>query len=744
MHKTTLPRWQMTDLLFSVFVLLILVLYTYGILLKAPYSGFYFGTSDGRITDIYDTRQEPSLQSGDILIRIGDVSWADYRRDGRVSFFKNNEAGDIVNIVVIRNGAELTIPWKFPGFSEDQFNKRFFNIWGLAYIFWFFGSLGQLLIRPKDARWWLFIFANYLTALWLIFGSLSSWHIWESSILLRVTTWLLLPVYLHLHWVFPRPFKELPKMAWGLFYAVCLIFAIAEVAQFLSRNSYTLAFLVALIGSIALEITHFIKQGSQRRDVLLLILSIFIAFVPSIGLGVLAMIGAIPFLGPVALFSLPFMPLAYFYVIYRRQLGGLEVRINRFISLYGFMILFGTILSMLAVSLANMDLKPEAWIFLNAVLLLITAVIGITAFPAFQAFVEKRFLGIKVPYQNLQEIYSNRITSSTSLSCLLQILGDEVFPSLLVRQYAFMQASNGNLKVLLAKNVNIEELPNEAGMDELTSPAGTSPANGWIRLVLPLKVGDRFIGFWLLGQRDPDDHYPQVEIPILQSLANQTAIALSNILHAEQLRRMYQSDIERNEKERMRLALELHDSILNELAVLRTSLSEASLPPQFQISYEEVTSRLREIVRDLRPPMLMYGLAPAINELADNLMERSGDRVSIKVEIQTGEERLPQNMEQHLFRIVQEACENSLRHAQPKNITIRGVLTSQKMDLTLEDDGKGFEPQLDLGNLIANNHFGLAGMLERALLIGAEIDIRSSQNTGTNINIRWSNHSDGN
>jgi signal transduction histidine kinase len=52
---------------------------------------------------------------------------------------------------------------------------------------------------------------------------------------------------------------------------------------------------------------------------------------------------------------------------------------------------------------------------------------------------------------------------------------------------------------------------------------------------------------------------------------------------------MYQSDIERNETERMRLALELHDSVLNELAVLRNNIDDAGLSPQFQTSYEEVT-----------------------------------------------------------------------------------------------------------------------------------------------------------
>jgi len=57
----------------------------------------------------------------------------------------------------------------------------------------------------------------------------------------------------------------------------------------------------------------------------------------------------------------------------------------------------------------------------------------------------------------------------------------------------------------------------------------------WVRLMLPLKVGEDVLGFWLFGRRDPDDFYSQEELPILKSLADQAAIALSNILQTERL-----------------------------------------------------------------------------------------------------------------------------------------------------------------------------------------------------------------
>ncbi len=747
MQKNVSSRWQLNELPFSALVLFILVWFTYGILFKAPYSGFIFNNSNARVVEIYTPQQGLTLEPDDVLVQIGPIAWTEYKSDARLEFFEGNKDGDIVDILINRDGTEMTIPWKFPGFNREEFNSRFYNIWGLAYIFWFFGAAVQLLIRPKDERWWLFITANYLTGFWLILGSLSAWHLWESSILLHAVTWLLLPVYLHLHWVFPRPLKKLPKAAWILIYFIGLAFAIAEFVQLLPRTWYALAFVLTLLGSILLEVVHFIRQADQRREVIFLAISILMAFAPSIGIGFLVLNGTTPYLAPAALFALPFMPLAYFYVIYRRQLGGLEIRVNRFITLYAFLILFGTSLLTLIVPTTNLDIEPQTWIFLVILLMMLTAFIVITGFPAFQAFVEKRFFGIKLPYQNFQETYSSRINLSTSISDLLQLLNDEVFPSLLVRQFVFTQFANGQLTTLLSKDVSQEKLPGNNDINKLSSQAGIylstiSPPYDWVRLILPLKVGDRFIGFWLLGRRDPDDSYPQAEILILQSIANQTAIALSNILHAEQLRKMYQSDIERYEKERTHLARELHDSVLNELAALRTSLDEVSVSSKFEASYEEVTHRLREIVSELRPPMLMYGLIPAINELADNLMERHSDKIKIKVDIQTSHERLPENIEQHLFRIVQESCENAIRHAKAKNITMFGALAPKSINLTIEDDGTGFDTRLELSSLITNNHFGLAGMIERVHLIGAEINIRSSIGTGTSIHIAWAEKSD--
>ncbi len=744
MKKDLTDRWNVSEFFLSLSVLFILLFFTYGIFGYAPYIGFRFNPPDGKILAVYiQGKNEPTLKEGDVLVRVGANSLDDYHADNRLAFFKGIKPGDTINVVVNRNGTELAIPWVIPGFNQLEFNIRFFNIWWLAYIFWVVGFAAQLLLRPKNSTLRrLFIAAFYLMGLWLIFGSISAWHLLEGSILMHVAAWLLLPVYLHLHWVFPKPLRLPQKWLGYFFYAVCLLLAIAELFQIPPRGFYALGFLLAMAGSAVLLGVHFFRQPDQRRDLALVLTATLLVVIPLISFSISDIASKI---APLAFLALPLMPLAYFYTIYRRQLGGMELRANRLISVYSFLILIGAALPLLIRPITLIDTTLENMILLIIGITVLIVIASIQIFPSFQSFLEQHLLGIKLPYQNLQESFSSRIAASTSINDLLLLLENDVFPSLFIRQFAFMQTSNGSLKALLAKNVSAEEMPDEGRISQLVERSGKfipalSSDDEWIRLILPLKAGDSFIGFWLLGRRDPDDYYPQAEIPILQSIANQTAIALSYVLQAEHLKSIYQDGISQYEDERMRLALLLHDSILNELAALRMNLDEAEVTPAFQKAYQKLTSQVREIIFNLRPPMLEYGLKPALEEMAGTLTERNQGKIEIIVKIETDDSRYQiRNMEEHIFRMVQEACENAVRHAQAKIVQITGRLLEDEISLSVEDNGNGFETKDGLGidTLVKQKHFGLAGILKRAQLIGAEASIHSNLGIGTHIQVTW-------
>ncbi len=734
-------------ILIPLVVLALLVLFTYGYLFAAPYSGIYFNPYSGRIVQLFVPGDAlPTIQIDDRILSIGPVSWDSYQDDRKVAFFENVQPGQLVEIVVERNGQQIAINWRFPGFNQQEFQFRFFNTWWLAFTFFLLGLVVQFFLRPKDVRWRLLISANYLTSIWLIAGTLSSRHIWESSIILRAITWLMLPVYLNLHWVIPQSLRKVPSFFWIIFYFLGSILAVSEFLQLLPGSAYLLGFLLMLVGSIILLIIRFVRQPTQRLELGLLAVTILIALAPTIVLAIFGLSGSIPNLGGVALLALPLMPGAYIFIVYRHQLGGLELRANRLFSIYTFLVLLTTILLPLISMAQYLSLSPESVPFLAVALSVLTAYVSIRIFPAYQVFVEKNLLGIKLPYQKLAETYSARITTSPSLKSLLNLIEGEILPSLLIRQFVFLNVEGHSPKLLLIKGLTIEQALSGCDFTGLIAASGSyRPASvlnhqqpcPWAYLVLPLKVGESVLGFWLFGRRDPDDFYSSSEIPIFQSLANQTAIALSNILQTERLRALYLANVDRYEEERLHLALELHDSVLNQLAVLQMNLDSPS--QKFQDAYDGLAERLREIVSDLRPPMLNYGLEPAIRELAENLVERDSESVQVDLDLKNDGTRYPPKTELHLFRITQEACENALRHAQARKIKISGTLYTQEIHLDLEDDGVGFEAgeNLQLDALLANKHFGLAGMIERAAIIGAEVRINSTPKTGTHIQVLW-------
>jgi signal transduction histidine kinase len=266
------------------------------------------------------------------------------------------------------------------------------------------------------------------------------------------------------------------------------------------------------------------------------------------------------------------------------------------------------------------------------------------------------------------------------------------------------------------------------------------PSFPWVRLILPLRLGNQLHGFWLLGRRDPDDFYSQQEILTLASLANLTAIALSNILQTERLTSMYQANINRYEEERVSLARDLHDSILNELAALPIRSDAPVFSPSFQDAYDRISDHLREITHHLRPSMLSFGLKLALEDYAENLRQRNTHSVEIQTDVQAdGDYRYPLMIESNIYRIVQEACENSLRYAHGTKLSISGNLTETQIDLRISDDGVGLDPDtsLNFNDLLTHRHFGLAGMHERASVIGAELHIVSKPDEGTQIHLTW-------
>jgi len=211
-------------------VLAFLAVFTYASFMKVPHVGFDF--SNQVIMDFYAPSSPGSLQVGDKLLVVDGVDMDAFYDDLRLDLLKNVRPGETVSIIVERGTEKYEVDWLIPGMTRASLLERFVGIWWLPYVFWAAGTVTLLFIRPKDNRWGLLIAFNYLNAIWIGVGNgPSRWHIWHSGLILGAVVWLCLPVYIHLHWEYPKPIKPLPRIIWIAFYILSGALAVAEWFQ---------------------------------------------------------------------------------------------------------------------------------------------------------------------------------------------------------------------------------------------------------------------------------------------------------------------------------------------------------------------------------------------------------------------------------------------------------------------------------------------------------------------------------
>jgi signal transduction histidine kinase len=745
------------EIAISILIFAVVCFYSYVYFFKIPYLGFYFGPN-GQLTTVF-VRPAPgeSLQPGDFLTEVGSTTWDSYENQIYRPLFGEYQAGDPVSLTIRRDNHEIPITWILPGPNRGEFLFRLSTAWWLAFVFWLAGTATLFLVRPKDSRSRLLAAFNFLLAVWLAAGYVSALNVEEGTLVLVISSWILLPVSWHLHWDFPKSLRRLSGYMWVVIYLVSAFVASMILFNRLPVDFLYIALILSGIGSLGLLVAHVIYQPRQRRQIGVLLAGLMVACIPGVIYSFLRIFNLDSFiLSRFSAFALLVVPVAYFYIIYRRQLGGLELRASRLLSLLIYVILLLTAFAAIATLIDAYFVEPHSSILTGTLLAVLAGMITALAYPTFERWIEYHILGMPLPPTKMVEAYTARITTSLEMDRLVHLIRDDVLPSLLIRQAALLRLEGSDSSIgspvdarIFTLDVKDSQLPRPEEISILLADAGkirpfrrdndNDILFPWVRLVLALTVEGHPVGLFLLGRRDPDDIYSASEIPTLQALADQTALALSNIEQAERLHTLYQADIERQEAERNRLAFELHDGVLGQLALLSMHMDKGSSSEQFSVAYQTTVQRIREIIIGLRPAMLDFSLPSALNELVDEASDRITGGAEIELNLLPSDARYPPEVELHLFRIVQQACQNALQHAEAQRICIRGYFEPEKVELLVEDDGKGFamDKDPDLSWLLASRHFGLATMHERAALIGARLQIVSHPRQGTQVRLVW-------
>ena len=255
-------------------------------------------------------------------------------------------------------------------------------------------------------------------------------------------------------------------------------------------------------------------------------------------------------------------------------------------------------------------------------------------------------------------------------------------------------------------------------------------------IYVPLVVQGRTIGVLIAHDKlGHDPRFGDDDVRLAEALAARAAIAvdLSQRVSRDTVRRV----LEAQELERARLARELHDetgqaltSILLGLKPLEQSVTTDAARAAVAALRERVVATLQDVRRlavELRPSALDdFGLVPALERLAAGY--RDGAGIDVELEAQLGDERLPATVETALYRIVQEALTNVVKHADARRVSIVLMRRNGAVTTVVEDDGRGFDPREPREDAL-----GLVGMRERLALVGGRLRIESGAEGGTTV-----------
>jgi signal transduction histidine kinase len=218
----------------------------------------------------------------------------------------------------------------------------------------------------------------------------------------------------------------------------------------------------------------------------------------------------------------------------------------------------------------------------------------------------------------------------------------------------------------------------------------------------------------------------------------------------KELRILSNQLLSKEEKERKRFARELHDgigqaltaikfSVENSLRELRKTPNHPELSPLEAVIplTQKTIEEVRTIVQDLRPAILDdLGIIATITWFCREF-QKVYVNIEVKKDIDILEQDIPSPLKTVIYRILQEALNNVAKHSRARKIQLGLKKKDSRIELTVHDNGRGF----DFGKVIAlkasRRGFGLASMRERAELSGGRFEIDSSAGRGTTIHVRW-------
>lgn len=719
------------------------------------------------VTEVAD--EASGLRPGDIIVAVNGRPV----QSGNLPLPLSTSFSEVSEITFrLAQGEEVKVPYREPG-REELMQRLVFSL--VALLTWGVSAPVILFATPfnKDA-WLIGLVLIGLSLSLLAFGGFN-----ENVPGTRQLFWLVTPIsalgFAHLGFRTRFGLEDrlpllLQYVLYGLYVAGAGVFLLAMIEIFFlfpagSSIQLLLGFSLAetivyflalclIMNPVALLLRYrALSMTYQQKQARFLMVFTLIAITPAV-IDVLARDAIIPILPTIAMIAL--IPASYGYVVYRKDFLSLDVFMSR------------TIIWLLAAVLFVLVYLALAWVFLRvwrqdamSPVISLIPISGAIAVTVGLLRPLRHLVGLLIfDSQQLFQFYLDRFTANLAISpqkeTLIEVIS-QMAAQVFVRQVAYLLPLNGAMHLVHGVRTEpIEPLPlslfNFSRPYLVHAQVNTPPLPirsllpEWVALVIPLVVRDKLVGVLFLGKPVPDSYFTGQQYEFLKKAANIIAISTETISLFESSLSMSLELQHIRDKERARVASELHDDPLQRITFLTTALNKIIVELEAQqlsqwagqirktvAGLQEVARRLREICAGLNPPVLQQGAEWVVREVVYGFQQRNWADIRLHVKVPV-ELRLQEAQMFALYHILLESLNNIWKHAEAKTVQVSLTYTEGQLQLTVEDDGKGCNLESDrLANLIRNNHFGLAGMHTWARNVGGELTIvpKPVTHTGT-------------
>lgn len=620
-------------------------------------------------------------------------------------------------------------------------------------------SVFLLRLRPDDKSATVLIYLLLLTGVCYISASLSAKHAPFGRQVFSGVFLMLPPLFLHFVYNYFEKEKKIwfaKKIVFSLYGFNFVMFvaslislsfrSISEAEVLLATFFINMVIILALLGKGLV----YLKKDEQQNTVKGLLLAIGLSAAPFVlfySLPVL-IIGKWVLPAELTVSFLFALPIVFFYLMATDQLFQLQFSIER-LKYFGLFALLPSFFMMIVYN--QLIHHSSKWAEL-VVLFSVVYIIVLATFYIKEWLDRKWRAKLRMQKHFYQEsLYriSEQLKKQRTVEGVMYCLEKELQEILDVEKIDMMQSINEppSFKYNQAHWANIVKKINSA-------PLSIGRVIEHRSLFVVFIGSFRQTPLWLLGKKKRPISFRTEQKDWLSTVVYYTSMTIENMLKVEELlqelgrlkekehsisftRLMFQW----SERERKKLAIDLHDTLLQDLILLRKKVETLRIQ---HMCVEDIKKRLndmeeeildvidvtREICHELRPPFLsQMGLKQAITQLIDRFHLRTNIKVEWNVHIQV---KLGEEQELAIYRIIQELLNNAVKHSQASTIQLVLDTQDEAVQLRYVDDGTGIEMEK------LNHHhgnLGLFGIKERVQGLGGTCKITSSHGSGLEITI---------